>query len=975
MGEIRLQLPNETIRFEFAGDQPTAEERFKIGQIIREKQRGLKTQQATEVAQRAAKDEQMFDTKSGIRDTSFRAALSAAETAGDEEKQLRELYGMTQDDYLRDSRGRLALTPSGGQKIGVELERPTLIDESGLSRYDIVDLAGIVPEVVGGVGGAIKGAAVGSALGPLGTLAGGAIGAGLGAASGQAVEESVEALAGVQDQTAGEVAEDLQKEFVYGFLTDATLGAFGLAARGVGSTMRAGKGLTDEELEVAAKSIEMGINPTLSAIRAPSVVARQQGIVEKIFGSSPRLKQNNEIMQKKLAEYRSQVEKVGDEEAGRLLLEGTGAKAKELAEKQLEVQKSILQTLRGLGDDVGAAADKNMNLDQDVFDVLVGARNAFDQEMKAAFKPIDDLLESSVGGEKILGIGNLRSAAKDLKELEKAALAGGTMKELDSALRVIDSLGKTGNASFTQLYNARKALNDLLSRVPYSNKTQRKHINDLMRKIDSKLSVNNINATLDTLQVPEGIERATLVNASKSLDEARRVYNEGAQIFEDIEAAGIVKNLAAKAANNQTMGVDDVALDKIIRNNKPRILERALKAVEYGKSKSAKASSSEDFRKNLAGQWLNDALSSSGLSKVNDFDPTKFKPAAFAKAVKDLGKTADVLFGKEAGQVKRLAAQMEKIGLSNLKQADVDAVLAQLDEGAPLAQQLDSLVKLQRSAAEEQRSSALRSLQSGDLNQIQAAELIANKSTNATDIKKILNAFEGDEAALNKIRGNYLERLISDFGDTLTTDGKALGGFAKRLIDANEGGKLSAIFGEEMGKDMAEFARILDFNSRTAAGGDLVAANIAASPIQNLGKLARFTIIGKLLQSGPYYKQIVSDYKKLSQGLAPEEKSRLIGRLISQALAQQSQEGVNEVEEQVSAVIDSSGLGEQISQLRQQIPNNSTPLGQAAAIPPAAPVSTPTAAPNNLRQQAAQNPGIAAALGIQGATAGLLGNP
>jgi hypothetical protein len=281
---------------------------------------------------------------------------------------------------------------------------------------------------------------------------------------------------------------------------------------------------------------------------------------------------------------------------------------------------------------------------------------------------------------------------------------------------------------------------------------------------------------------------------------------------------------------------------------------------------------------------------------------------------------------------------------------------------------LQTLVGLQRAARDEQRSTVLRKLQTGDINPIEAAELVANRSTTATDIKKIFNAFEGDEAALQKIRGNYMERLIADFGDTLTTDGKALGAFAKRLLDADEGGKLSAIFGEETGKDMARFARILDFNSRTAAGGDLVAANIAASPIQNLGKLVRFTIIGRLLQSGPYYKQIVKDYEAMASGATKEEKARILGRLIGQTFAQEAQEGEREVESQITSAIESSGLGQQIQQLQQQIPNpnNFAGLGQAAAVP-AAPAQT-----SSLRQQAAQNPGVAQTLGIRGATAGLI---
>ena len=526
-----------------------------------------------------------------------------------------------------------------------------------------------------------------------------------------------------------------------------------------------------------------------------------------------------------------------------------------------------------------------------------------------------------------------------------------------------------------------------MSKVPYTNKTQRKHINDLMRKIDAKLSVNNVKSTLDSLQVPEGIDRAFLMNASEALEPARKLYNQGAQIFEDIESAGIIKNLAAKASGNQPIGVDDVAMDKIIRNNKPLVLQRALNAIDYASSKGITAKggaklNSEAFRRQLAGQWLNDTLSTSGLTKLTDFDPAKFKPSAFAKAVKDLGNTADVLFGAEAKQIKSLANQMDKIGLSNMKQADLDNVLRQITdepmagragrrEGV-LAGRLKKLVDLQRAARDEQRSSALRKLQTGDLNPIEAAELIATKSTTATDIKKIFNAFEGNQEALQKIRGNYMERLISDFGDTLTTDGKALGAFAKRLLDADEGGKLSAIFGKEMGEDMAKFARILDFNARSAVGGDLVAANIAASPIQNLGKLLRFGLIAKFLTSGPYYKQIVSDYEKLTKGVAREEKSRILGRLISQSLAQQTQEGIREGEQQLESIIESSGLGQQIQQLQQQVtnPNNSSGIAQAPVVPAQQPAAQPT-----LRQRAAQSPAVAQTLGITGGTAGLLGNP
>ena len=969
---IKIELPGDSFFAEIQGERPTPSEELKLMKIISERKSKASR---PNVSEKISQDEQMFDTVSGIKDASLRAALSAAETPEDEELQLRNLYGLTETDYMRDSRGRLAITPSGGKKLGIELSQPTMIDESGFSRYDFADMAGIAPEVVGGVAGAIKGAALGLPLGPAGVLLGGAIGAGTGAAAGQGVEEVVETVAGVQGQTFGEVAKDLGKEFAIGFLTDATLGTFGVVARGAKGLTKSGKGLTEDELKVAAESIEMGINPTLSAIRAPSVVARQQGIIEKIFGNSPRLKQNNDVMQKKLSEFREQFGTATDDEAGQILLQATGAQAKRLDALQKSSQQAVMKTLRNLGDDLGAAAEKNMNIDADIFDTLVGAQKAFDGEVSIAFKSIDDALDSSVGDIDIIPVGNLKEVVKDIEAVEAAGLAGREMPMLRSALDAVKTI-KGDKSSYLAMYKLRKTLNDLMSKT--SSKTERDAINDMMRKIDVKLNSNFVKEAVDSAGGISAVDKKILLRASDSLDNARKVYNEGASIFEDIEAAGIIKNLSSKAKAGQTPGIDDIRLEKIIRDDRPEVLERMFKAVEYGASKDAKIQSSELFRQKVASEWLNDALGRSGLSKINDFDPSKFKGAAFAESVRKLGRTADVLFGPDAAKIKKLAGQIEKTSLSNLDQAAVNQIVSEVGENAPLASKLTALLQAQKAISLEQKSAALRKLQSGELagSPIQAADVIANRATTAADIKKIMATFGSDTEALDKIRGNYMERLIADFGDTLTTDGKQLGAFAKRLLDADAGGKLGAIFGEETGKDMAKFARILDFNSRTAAGGDLIAANIAASPIQNIGKLAKYGILTNLLRFTPYYKQIVDDYAKLAVGETAESKSKILGRLIAQSMTkataqysgQSLQEGSREVENQVRAVADSSGLSQQLSNLSQQIqqptPNNSPAMPQQVA--PVAP------GPNNLRQQAAQNPGIAQALGIRGSTAGLL---
>ena len=108
--------------------------------------------------------------------------------------------------------------------------------------------------------------------------------------------------------------------------------------------------------------------------------------------------------------------------------------------------------------------------------------------------------------------------------------------------------------------------------------------------------------------------------------------------------------------------------------------------------------------------------------------------------------------------------------------------------------------------------------------------------------------------------------------------GDALKKFAKAMTEASKGGKLQAIFGKEMGDDMTNFAKVLEFNARTVEGGDLIAANIAASPLENVGTLLRLGTTGRLLSSAPIYKRIARDYENLKKGISPQERQASLGK-------------------------------------------------------------------------------------------------
>ena len=157
-----------------------------------------------------------FDYDTGAP-AGIRALVSFGET--EEEKEAILLKKLGKDAYTKDSKGRLALTPIGQKKAGMQpTDKNVILEERGVSLRDFADLAGILPEAVGSVAGAIAGSP---------GLVTGALGAGAGAAAGQAIEEGIEGLLGVQKQTLPEIGKDLAKEAaIAGAVDFATVGLF-----------------------------------------------------------------------------------------------------------------------------------------------------------------------------------------------------------------------------------------------------------------------------------------------------------------------------------------------------------------------------------------------------------------------------------------------------------------------------------------------------------------------------------------------------------------------------------------------------------------------------------------------------------------------------------------------------------------------------------------------------------------------------
>ena len=178
-------------------------------------------------------DKNNFDYETGVNAPWLRAKLGAAENLIEKETVLEEAVGG--EGFTRNSRGDLALTPKGLEKLGIEptSNKNVIIDESGFSFGDFADFSGIVGPIIGSIGGSIftrgklKPQYPGLkhiSLKQLGVIS---AGTGAGAAIGKSAEEATEYVAGLQDNTPGELAELFAKEAAIGAAGEAVFGLAG----------------------------------------------------------------------------------------------------------------------------------------------------------------------------------------------------------------------------------------------------------------------------------------------------------------------------------------------------------------------------------------------------------------------------------------------------------------------------------------------------------------------------------------------------------------------------------------------------------------------------------------------------------------------------------------------------------------------------------------------------------------------------
>ena len=974
MGIVTVDTKYGPIDVTIAGDKPTIKEKFKLDDIKYNAKAYVPEDVLAEYETKSKGFDVGFDTTTGIQDGKLRRMLGRADTPEDEEKVLREGFGLTEDQYTRDSRGRLALTPQGAQVFGLETDKPVLVDETGFSKNDFSDLTGLGTVIGGGVTGAIAGTAVG---GPIG----GIIGAALGGGGGKAIEEGTESLQGVQAQESGEILKDIGKEALIAGAGEGIVAGVAKVFRVASGTGRVGDKLTEDKVKdiVAASTFRgreegKGYMASLNAIGAPSLVARQQAISEKALGTSARLRQNHQNIMDDLSWLR------GTGDSGDIDVQAVASSLKGAAKSgddTLSVaaknsEKQLLNHMENIANNLGRAATKDADIDQNLFNIFKDSYKRFDDRVEVRFARIDAALKNVAGDAKIFNTKSIADEAARFGQKYKNAGAGTSQQKAYQALMDIAALGE--KASFGQLYVARKSLRDM--HMMNIRSDTMKTVEDMfMHQIDNMLEVASVQGAANTLQRgPRGQfirgltrdQKQVLKDASADLRGARDFYKDGNKNFEKINAAISKKDLINAVRNDDVINPAGL-MNSLIRNDNARLLKEAGEAIDA----NIGAGTFAPIREQIAAQWLR-----TNLNKSMNTSSGKFSASRFKEKVDDLGSTADELFGANAVEVRRLAEQLNALSLKNI---DESVIKNFTDAGAdlPAIGLLKDLRKTSEELATFQRNTINKKLADGNLTDTEAANFISDNAMRAEDVKKlfsILRTQPNGAEQIAKIQTKYMDDLIGDFDKTFLTDKNQFAKFGDRL--AKNEAKLIEIYGPDTAADMKQFGKIMKLLGESASGGDLVAANIAANPLENLGTIARLSVVGKVFSSGPFYNSFLKKYKAQGAGANLKTRRQIAGDLMAdafrgaivQGIPQTIDEGITTATNQATAL-----LGNQMEQMNTPAPKpqtrTSVPDVQPGSLPE--PQMIPGQQPS-LRERAAQNPAVAATLLGGLGSAGLL---
>ena len=235
-------------------------------------------------------DQAYFEEDVGIRAPSIRAQLGLAENAVEQENVLRGYVGSK--GFTRDSRGRLAITPVGQDRLVArgllreedKSEKSIIIDEKGTTFADIADFSGIVGPVAGALSALTPGGRIIRFLNRFsGDRFARTAAAALGSGAGEASEEAVESALGTSQESFGDIALNVAGEAGLG-----ATGQFVGEAVGAGYKSLLGINAPAETVDLLRAPLKGFVDPakvrSLEKIRGRKLTPREIREEATVFG-------------------------------------------------------------------------------------------------------------------------------------------------------------------------------------------------------------------------------------------------------------------------------------------------------------------------------------------------------------------------------------------------------------------------------------------------------------------------------------------------------------------------------------------------------------------------------------------------------------------------------------------------------------------------------------------------------------------
>ena len=857
MGIIQVRTPNEgVVKVRIAGDEPTEEELSKIKSQFFGQQTTQKTSSFEDLLQESkiADEDADFDYETGAT-SGLRALVSFGET--EEEKEAILLNKVGKEGYTKDSKGRLALTPIGQKKVGMQpSDKNVVLEEKGFSARDFADLAGVVPETVGSI--------VGGILGLPGGVFGSAAGAAAGAATGQAAEEGIEALLGVQKQTLPEVGKDLAKEAALAGTVDlVTLGTFRVAKSLIGA---GAKRLSGDPLDAVrgADLVKRGYKPSLERLGAPAPLAYSQKFAEGATRDYSRIVANTNLA---IQEKEALLKNLADlDAAGQSFANVAGPKYKKLSDDLEKARQSSLKAVKDSVDVLEKGVKSDLDIDDFAIDSMIKSFKNFQDVADINYTKLDDALTNLDG--LVRGSGTFAGDVRFIDAGKLNALTNNIMDrvanirnpdllepQLAAAIKKVKALKvgeDTYKATFTQLSSQRKIINDTLYYGTADLSSEgRKQLGNLLDEFDTLLSADHLAASAKGVGGLENIIKNNpqiknqLKEIGKLRDKAAGFYKDGKKPFDDLEKFGVIRDMRQSYNTNGKFNTDKF-FDKIIKSNSPQRLNSVLNSMtkmEKGKLVVDKTAQ-EQLRSQLAKSYLNDAL---GKTNLDLFNPKMFNGKAFRNHINNLGTTGKVLFGKQWNEVQKLADTIGQVSLTNIDDAALrNIVKANANKG--ITDALKDVAKISKEFQEANSLKIIKDFNLNNLDPVQAAGEMIRTNITISEVKRLQRFFSGNPREYVKIRQAVITDLLGSIKDDIfTTPAKS-----RALLDAMNQyrpGVLKQIIGKNHYRNLEQFAKDLTFLGDVGKEGSIYAATFAAHPIAKLPANVRMKGMARLFAS------------------------------------------------------------------------------------------------------------------------------